>query len=94
MKLITRSQFLFQTEKQLRNFEKTNQLEKLDSISKTILTKEFWNAVKLEDLQPFGVTALRSCLKRGFGRLEVSREYRFADEPTRLRYRSERCRVA
>ena len=33
MKLITRSQFLFQNEKQLRNFEKVNQLGKLDNLS-------------------------------------------------------------
>jgi hypothetical protein len=60
MKLITRSQFLFKTEKQLRNFERTNQLGKLDGLSKILLTKVFWKNVTLKDLRPHGVTELRS----------------------------------
>ncbi|MDJ0570314.1 MAG: hypothetical protein QNJ53_14905 [Pleurocapsa sp. MO_192.B19] len=58
MKLITRSQFLFQNEKQLRNFEKVNQLGKLDNLSKNVLTKSFWKKVDLELLKPYGVTEL------------------------------------
>jgi hypothetical protein len=60
MKLITRSQFLFKTEKQLKNFERTNQLGKLDGLSKSLLTKTFWKSITLEDLRPYGVTELRS----------------------------------
>ncbi|BAZ47376.1 hypothetical protein NIES4102_44220 (plasmid) [Chondrocystis sp. NIES-4102] len=55
MKLITRSQFLFQNEKQLRNFEKVNQLGKLDNLSKNVVTKSFWNNLKLDLLKPYGV---------------------------------------
>ena len=39
-----------------------------------------------EDLAVLQFADLRSCLKRGFARLEVSREYSFTNEPTRLRY--------
>ncbi len=60
MKLITRSQFLFQSEKQLRNFERTNQLGKLDGLSKILLTKRFWDSISVEELRPYGVTELRS----------------------------------
>jgi hypothetical protein len=60
MKLVTRSQFLFQNQKQLRNFERTNQLGKLDILSKNLLTKRFWDSVTLDDLKPYGVTELRS----------------------------------
>lgn len=59
MKLITRSQFLFQTEKQLRNFERVNQLGKLDILSKVPLGIKFWQNVTLEDLRPYGVTELK-----------------------------------
>lgn len=59
MKLITRSQFLFKTEKQLVNFEKTNYYRKLDCASKDIFTRNFWKKLKLEDLKPFGVTELK-----------------------------------
>ena len=59
MKLITRSQFLFQNEKQLRNFEGVNQLGKLDVLSKVPLGIKFWNKVTLEDLKPYGVTELK-----------------------------------
>ena len=55
MKLVTRSQFLFQNEKQLRNFETVNQLNKLDNLSKNIVSKSFWNNIKLEKLKPYGV---------------------------------------
>ena len=55
MKLVTRSQFLFQNEKQLRNFETVNQLNKLDNLSKNIVSKSFWNNIKLEKLNPYGV---------------------------------------
>lgn len=58
MKLITRSQFLFENEKQLKNFETTNYYRKLDCASKELLTKAFWKRLKLEDLKPFGVTEL------------------------------------
>lgn len=60
MKLITRSQFLFQNEKQLRNFERVNQLGKLDNLSKKVLTKSFWKNLKLEQLKPYGVDELIS----------------------------------
>ena len=59
MKLITRSQFLFKTEKQLVNFEKTNYYRKLDCASKDIFTRDFWKKLKLEDLKLFGVTELK-----------------------------------
>ncbi|AFZ38407.1 hypothetical protein Sta7437_4987 (plasmid) [Stanieria cyanosphaera PCC 7437] len=62
MKLITRSQFLFQNEKQLRNFERVNQLGKLDNLSKNFLTYSFWKKIKLEDLEPYGVTELISSI--------------------------------
>jgi hypothetical protein len=58
MKLITRSQFLFLNEKQLRNFETTNQLGKLDSLSKNWLTPKYWNKLTLDKLQPYGVSEL------------------------------------
>ena len=59
MKLITRSQFLFKTEKQLINFEKTNYYSKLDCLSKFIFTPKFWKDLKLEDLKPYGVEELK-----------------------------------
>lgn len=34
----------------------------------------------------FATIKIRSCLKRGFAKLGVSRELRDADEPTRLRH--------
>ena len=58
MKLITRSQFLFKNEKQLKNFETTNYYRKLDCVSKQLLTKAFWKNLKLEDLEKFGVNEL------------------------------------
>ncbi len=58
MKLITRSQFLFLNEKQLRNFETTNQLGKLDSLSKNWLTPKYWNKLTLDTVQPYGVNEL------------------------------------
>lgn len=59
MKLITRSQFLFKSESQLRNFE-TNQL-KLDCLSKNILTRTFWKNINdnLEHLKPYGIDTLK-----------------------------------
>jgi hypothetical protein len=62
MKLITRSQFLFQNQSQLRNFERTNQLGKLDKLSDKLLTLRFWRNVSIEDLKPFGVTELRDTI--------------------------------
>ena len=59
MKLITRSQFPFQTEKQLNNFE-DNYNTKLYNISKHLLTKTFWKNLKVEDIQQYGITELRS----------------------------------
>ena len=59
MKLITRSQFLFQNEKQLVNFEKTNYYSKLDCLSKFIFTPRFWKDLKLENLEPYGVNELK-----------------------------------
>lgn len=58
MKLITRSQFLFKTEKQLINFE-TNQ-KKLDEISKFILKKSFWQSLpdNLDKLTQYGINEL------------------------------------
>ena len=58
MKLITRSQFPFQTEKQLNNFEH-NYNTKLYNISKHLLTKTFWNNLKVENIQQYGITKLR-----------------------------------
>ena len=58
MKLITRSQFPFKTENQLRNFEH-NYNSKLYSISKNILTKNFWNNLTVENVRNYGVTKLR-----------------------------------
>ncbi len=55
MKLITRSQFLFQNEKQLRNFETTNQLGKLDNLSKNAISKSFWNSLNIEQIKNYGV---------------------------------------
>jgi hypothetical protein len=58
MKLITRSQFLFKSEKQLRNFE-TNQ-KKLDELSRYIMTRKFWESVpdNLDKLEAYGITEL------------------------------------
>ncbi|MBW4677772.1 MAG: hypothetical protein KME52_28390 [Desmonostoc geniculatum HA4340-LM1] len=55
MKLITRSQFLFQTELQLRNFE-TNE-ETLANLSKELglNQKQFWNNLTNEDIKQYGV---------------------------------------
>lgn len=50
MKIITRSQFLFNNEKQLRNFETTNQLNKLDNLTKFVLTAKFWRTLDFEKL--------------------------------------------
>ena len=58
MKLITRSQFPFQTEKQLTNFEH-NYNSKLYCISKFVLTKTFWKNLKLENIRQYGITKLR-----------------------------------
>jgi hypothetical protein len=58
MKLVTRSQFLFKSEKQLRNFE-TNQ-KKLDELSRYIMTRKFWETIpdNLDKLEPYGITEL------------------------------------
>ena len=55
MKLITRSQFLFQTEVQLRNFE-TNE-ETLANLSKEIglCHKIFWDKLSADDIAPYEV---------------------------------------
>jgi hypothetical protein len=55
MKLITRSQFLFQTELQLRNFE-TNE-ETLANLSKEIglANKTFWDKLTVEDIALYDV---------------------------------------
>lgn len=57
MKLVSRSQFLFQTEKQLRNFE-TNEI-KLSELSKEpvlgIKSKDFWEKLDSKELEPYGV---------------------------------------
>ena len=58
MKLITRSQFPFQTETQLKNFEH-NYNSKLYSISKFILNKTFWKNLKVTDIKKWGITELR-----------------------------------
>lgn len=52
MKLVSRSQFLFQNEKQLKNFE-TNE-EKLANLSKEIFTKKFWQTLTNDDLAEYG----------------------------------------
>lgn len=71
MKLITRSQFLFKTEKQLRNFE-TNQ-KKLDELSRYIIDKKFWETLadNLDKLSRYGITELM---------LSPSDYYEFAKE--------------
>jgi hypothetical protein len=55
MKLITRSQFLFQNEAQLRNFE-TNEMT-LTELSKELglNQKIFWDKLTFEDITPYGV---------------------------------------
>lgn len=55
MKLVTRSQFLFQNELQLRNFE-TNE-ETLANLSKFLGLnhKVFWQEIKEEDIKQYGV---------------------------------------
>ncbi len=55
MKLITRSQFLFQTETQLRNFE-TNETT-LSELSKELglNQKIFWDQLSFEDIAPYGI---------------------------------------
>jgi len=55
MKLITRSQFLFQTELQLRNFE-TNE-ETLANLSKEIglANKIFWDKLTADDIAPYDI---------------------------------------
>ncbi|MBC1238498.1 hypothetical protein [Nostoc sp. 2RC] len=55
MKLITRSQFLFETEVQLRNFE-TNEVT-LSELTKSLglNQKTFWNNLKSEDVLQYGV---------------------------------------
>ena len=52
MKLITRSQFLFNTESQLRNFE-TN-LSKLDKLGKVACNSKFWSNLNLNELLKYG----------------------------------------
>lgn len=56
MKLITRSQFLFKNQKQLRNFE-TNQL-KLAAISNTIFNRKFWNSLEVSDVAKYGINQI------------------------------------
>jgi hypothetical protein len=58
MKLVTRSQFLFLNAKQLKNFESTNQLGKLDCLSKNWLTPKYWNKLTLDKVQAYGVDEL------------------------------------
>lgn len=55
MKLVTRSQFLFQTEVQLRNFE-TNEIT-LAELSKELglNQKIFWDKLTPEDISPYGI---------------------------------------
>ena len=55
MKLVTRSQFLFQTEVQLRNFE-TNEVT-LAELSKELglNQKIFWDKLTPEDISPYGI---------------------------------------
>lgn len=55
MKLVTRSQFLFQTEAQLRNFE-TNEMT-LTELSKELglNQKIFWDKLTSEDIAPYGI---------------------------------------
>ena len=53
MKLITRSQFLFKSQKQLRNFE-TNQ-EKLGAITNNIFNRKFWNGLEIADVASYGI---------------------------------------
>ena len=58
MKLITRSQFLFKNERQLRNFE-TNQ-KKLDELTRYITSRNFWKTVpsNLDKLKIYGIESL------------------------------------
>lgn len=53
MKLISRSQFLFPTERSLKNFE-TNE-ENLLSLSKELLPKSYWSNLPVRELEAFGV---------------------------------------
>lgn len=55
-KLISRSQFLFQTRDQLRKFEDAQ--KKLDQISNNLITREDWENLKVEDLDQFGIKEL------------------------------------
>ncbi len=59
MKLITRSQFLFKTHKQLLNFETINYYKKLDCLSKSRFTPKFWKNLKLENVSSFGVKEIK-----------------------------------
>ncbi|MCT7981595.1 hypothetical protein [Laspinema olomoucense] len=56
MKLISRSQFLFLNESQLKNFE-TNE-HKLAELSKELLDKKFWQKITTEDLAEYGAEIL------------------------------------
>lgn len=56
MKLISRSQFLFLNKKQLRCFEAV--AEKLSTISRQILTKQYWAKLKSKDLEEYGLELL------------------------------------
>jgi len=58
MKLVTRSQFLFKTQRQLTNFE-ANYYAKLDCLSAFLFTPRFWKDLKLSDLAQYGVTELK-----------------------------------
>jgi hypothetical protein len=51
MKLISRSQFLFLNESQLRNFE-TNE-QSLSELSKHIFNKKFWDDLQQSDIEPY-----------------------------------------
>lgn len=51
MKLISRSQFLFLNESQLRNFE-TNE-NNLAELSKHIFNRQFWQGLKQSDIDPY-----------------------------------------
>jgi len=55
-RLIRRSQFVFQTRKQLENFEH-NQY-KLGQLSKIILSRHFWASLHLDDVKEHGVTEI------------------------------------
>ena len=58
MKLISRSQFLFLNESQMKNFE-TNE-HKLAELSNQIFTKSFWNNINNKDLEKYDVKLIET----------------------------------